>query len=97
MERVLVSRQPIFLTDMMAVMGYELLFRDSDTERARLTSRTPCAESISACRPIRVPWPGRCGRKAGCRTEKELATKGTKGNLVPFVLFVANFPLEGSA
>jgi EAL and modified HD-GYP domain-containing signal transduction protein len=36
MERVLVSRQPIFRTD-MAVMGYELLFRDSDTESASIS------------------------------------------------------------
>ena len=35
MERVLVSRQPIFRTD-MAVMGYELLFRDGDTDSASI-------------------------------------------------------------
>ncbi|HYR82512.1 MAG TPA: EAL domain-containing protein, partial [Terriglobia bacterium] len=33
MERVLVSRQPIYRTD-MAVLGYELLFRDSEINRA---------------------------------------------------------------
>src|SRR2546422_7801934 len=32
-ERVLVSRQPIYRTD-MAVLGYELLFRDSEINRA---------------------------------------------------------------
>jgi EAL and modified HD-GYP domain-containing signal transduction protein len=36
MERVLVSRQPIFRTD-TAVMGYELLFRDGDTESANIS------------------------------------------------------------
>jgi c-di-GMP phosphodiesterase len=36
MERVLVSRQPIFRAD-MAVMGYELLFRDNDTESASIS------------------------------------------------------------
>src|SRR5262249_50252274 len=33
MERVLVSRQPIFSED-MAELGYELLFRDSDRDQA---------------------------------------------------------------
>lgn len=33
MERVLVSRQPIYRAD-MAVLGYELLFRDSEIDRA---------------------------------------------------------------
>ena len=33
MERVLVSRQPIYSAE-MAVLGYELLFRDSDVNRA---------------------------------------------------------------
>jgi EAL and modified HD-GYP domain-containing signal transduction protein len=36
MERVLVSRQPIYNAD-MAELGYELLFRDSDVERASFT------------------------------------------------------------
>ncbi len=33
MDRVLVSRQPIYRAD-NTVLGYELLFRDSDTDRA---------------------------------------------------------------
>ena len=33
MDRVLVSRQPIYRAD-NSVLGYELLFRDSDTDRA---------------------------------------------------------------
>src|SRR4051812_38133094 len=33
MERVLVSRQPIYSAD-MTELGYELLFRDSDADRA---------------------------------------------------------------
>jgi EAL and modified HD-GYP domain-containing signal transduction protein len=36
MERVLVSRQPIYNAD-MAELGYELLFRDSDVDRASFT------------------------------------------------------------
>ena len=33
MERVLISRQPIYRAD-KTVLGYELLFRDSDTDHA---------------------------------------------------------------
>ena len=36
MERVLVSRQPIYRAD-MAELGYELLFRNSDTDNALLS------------------------------------------------------------
>jgi len=36
MERILVSRQPIYRTD-MTPLGYELLFRDSDEDRASFT------------------------------------------------------------
>jgi EAL and modified HD-GYP domain-containing signal transduction protein len=36
MERVLVSRQPIFSED-MAELGYELLFRNSDKDQATFT------------------------------------------------------------
>jgi c-di-GMP-related signal transduction protein len=36
MERVLVSRQPIYNAD-MTELGYELLFRDSHNDRASFT------------------------------------------------------------
>ena len=50
MDRVLVSRQPIYRAD-NTVLGYELLFRDSDTDRATFAS-PPGLTSVS--NPIAV-------------------------------------------
>lgn len=47
MERVLVSRQPIFRGD-MAVLGYELLFRDSDTETANVSDGARATATVIA-------------------------------------------------
>src|SRR5581483_11657100 len=47
MEPVLVSRQPIFQAD-MAVLGYELLFRDSDTDVAVFTDGTRATAQVIA-------------------------------------------------
>lgn len=47
MERVLVSRQPIFRGD-MAVLGYELLFRDSDIETANIADGARATATVIA-------------------------------------------------
>ena len=57
MNRVLVGRQPIFHRDMQ-VLGYELLYRDSEENAAsfvdgdRATAETICNTAIEA-----MPWP----------------------------------------
>ena len=45
MERVLVGRQPIFHAD-MNVLGYELLFRDDETNRASFSDEDQATAEV---------------------------------------------------
>ena len=50
MDRVLVSRQPIYGAD-MAVFGYELLFRDSEIDRASFSDGDQATADATPAEP----------------------------------------------